>query len=123
MVAPAPTSSLRTRRSRRRICARGEGNANMSTLKVAAAQLGPASPDKADTISRIVALIDEAVGTGVQFIVFPELAMSPYFATTVHGDAASFAEASFPSAETAPIIEAIRRNNITTFFFNDTATT
>ena len=86
----------------------------MSTLKVAAAQLGPASPDKADTISRIVALIDEAGGTGVRFIVFPELALSPYFATTVHGDAASFAEASFPSAETAPIIEAIRRNNITT---------
>jgi predicted amidohydrolase len=86
----------------------------MSTLKVAAAQLGPASSDKADTISRIVALIDQAGRKGVQFVVFPELALSPYFAATVHGDAASFAETSFPSAETAPIIEAIRRNNITT---------
>jgi hypothetical protein len=86
----------------------------MSSLKVAAAQLGPASADKADTISRIAALIDEAGRRGVQFVVFPELALSPYFATTVHGDAASFAETSFPSAETAPIIEAIRRNNIAT---------
>jgi predicted amidohydrolase len=86
----------------------------MSTVKVAAAQLGPASPDKAKTIGRIVALIDEAGSKGVQLVVFPELALSPYFATKVRDDAASFAETSFPSAETAPIIEAIRRNKITT---------
>jgi predicted amidohydrolase len=85
----------------------------MSSLKVAAAQLGPAAPDKADTISRIVALIDEAGREGVQLVVFPELALSPYFATTVHDDVVSFAETAFPSAETAPIIEAIRRNNVT----------
>jgi hypothetical protein len=41
----------------------------MSTAKVAAAQLGSASPDKAETISRIVALIDEAGKKGVQFAV------------------------------------------------------
>jgi len=52
----------------------------MRTVKVAAAQLGPASPDKAETISRIVSLIDEAGSKGVQFVVFPELALSPYFA-------------------------------------------
>jgi predicted amidohydrolase len=86
----------------------------MRTVKVAAAQLGPASPEKAETISRIVSLIDEAGSTGVQFVVFPELALSPYFAKTVRDDVASFAETSFPSEDTAPIIEAIRRNDITT---------
>ena len=86
----------------------------MGTVKVAAAQLGPASADKAETISRIAALIDEAGSKGVQLVVFPELALSPYFASKVREDAESFAETSFPSQETAPIIEAIRRNNITT---------
>jgi predicted amidohydrolase len=86
----------------------------MSTLKVAAAQLGPASAAKTETIARIVALIDEAGSKGVQFVVFPELALSPYFATSVCDDAASFAETSFPSRDTAPVIEAIRHNNITT---------
>ena len=86
----------------------------MSTVKVAAAQLGPASPDKAETISRIVALIDEAGSKGVEFVVFPELALSPYFCTSVRNDAESFAEASFPSEETMPIIDSIKRNNVTT---------
>ena len=86
----------------------------MSSLKVAAAQLGPASADKAGVVGRIAALIDEAGHAGVTFVVFPELALSPYFANKVLGDAAPFTETSFPSAETAPVIEAIKRNNITT---------
>ena len=40
--------------------------ATTSTVKVTAAQLGPASPDKAETISRVVALIDEAGSKGVR---------------------------------------------------------
>jgi predicted amidohydrolase len=86
----------------------------MSTLKVAAAQLGPASPDKADTIKRMVALLDEAGSKGVELLVFPELALSPYFATKIRHDAESFAEATFPSDETAPIIDAIRRYDMPT---------
>lgn len=87
----------------------------MSTLKVAAAQLGPASPAKSDTISRIVALIDQAGAAGVELVVFPELALSPYFANKVRPfeEAHSFAETEFPSAETAPIIEAVKRNKLT----------
>jgi predicted amidohydrolase len=86
----------------------------MSTIKVAAAQLGPASPRKAGTIERIVTLLDEAGSKGVEFVVFPELALSPYFCTRVHDDAETFAEASFPSEETMPIIDAVKRNAVTT---------
>ena len=83
-------------------------------LKVAAAQLGPASPDKAGTVGRMVALLDQAGQEGVEVVVFPELSLTPYFAVEILEDPASFAEASFPSAVTAPLIEAIRRHNITT---------
>jgi predicted amidohydrolase len=87
----------------------------MSTLKVAAAQLGPASPAKSDTINRIIALIDQAGAAGVEFVVFPELALSPYFANRVRPfeEADAFAETAFPSAETQPVIEAIKRNKLT----------
>lgn len=84
----------------------------MTVRKVAAAQLGPASPTKAGTVARMVALLDEAGGQGVEFVVFPELALTPYFARVIRDDAESFAEASFPSEETAPLIAAIQRNGL-----------
>src|SRR5579862_3640609 len=83
-------------------------------LKVAAAQLGPASPDKADTVGRMVTLLDQAGREGVEVVVFPELSLTPYFAVEILHDPASFAETSFPSAVTAPLIAAIRRHNLTT---------
>lgn len=86
----------------------------MTIRKVAAAQLGPASGDKAGTVARMVDLLGEAGAQGVEFLVFPELALSPYFASEIRQDAVSFAEQSFPSAQTAPLIEAIRRQRITT---------
>lgn len=85
----------------------------MTVRTVAAAQLGPASEDKAKTVARMVDLLDEAGRQGVKFLVFPELSLTPYFAGAVREDAASFAEATFPSEETAPLIEAIKRNGIT----------
>jgi predicted amidohydrolase len=87
----------------------------MSTLRVAAAQLGPASPAQSDTVNRIVALIDQAGAEGVEFVVFPELALSPYFANKVRPfeEADSFAETEFPSAATQPIVEAVKRNKLT----------
>jgi predicted amidohydrolase len=85
----------------------------MAVRTVAAAQLGPASPTKAETVARMVALLDEAGRQGVEFVAFPELALTPYFARTVHNDAESYSEASFPSEETAPLIAAIQRSKLT----------
>jgi predicted amidohydrolase len=86
----------------------------MTVRKVAAAQLGPASSDKAETVARMVDLLDQAGRQGVEFVVFPELSVTPYFAGEIRADVASFAEKPFPSEQTAPLIEAIRRHHITT---------
>jgi N-carbamoyl-D-amino-acid hydrolase len=77
----------------------------MSRVLVAAAQLGPASETRAGTVARIVRLIEQAGAAGVRLIVFPELALTPYFATRVH-DIAPWVEDEFPSTETRPIVDA-----------------
>jgi predicted amidohydrolase len=51
-------------------------------LTVAAAQLGPSSPNKVQTVERMVALMEEAGKQGVELLSFPELSLTPYFATT-----------------------------------------
>lgn len=79
----------------------------MATCLVAAAQLGPASASRGETVERIVRLLDQAGREGVQFVVFSELALSPYFATRVQDDVTPYFEADLPSAETAPIFDAI----------------
>lgn len=79
----------------------------MSKYLVAAAQLGPASATRPDTVARIVRLVEQARAAGVQFLVFPELALSPYFAAAVHDDVTPYFEPEMPSAETAPIIAAV----------------
>lgn len=76
---------------------------------VAAAQLGPNSPSKPDTIGRIVALMEEAGKQGVELVVFPELALSPYFATKVHRSWENFFEETLPSAVTQPLFQAAQR--------------
>lgn len=79
------------------------------SLTVAAAQLGPSSPSKPDTIGRMVALMEEAGQQGVALIVFPELALSPYFATKVQQAWEHFFEDTLPSPVTQPLFQAAQR--------------
>lgn len=79
----------------------------MTTQIVAAAQLGPASAAKAETVARIARLIEQAGSEGVTLVVFPELALTPYFATVLHDDPTSFFERELRSPETAPLFAAI----------------
>ena len=67
-------------------------------LTVAAAQLGPSSARKAQTVERMVALMEEAGERGVEFLSFPELSLTPYFATKVHESWDEFFEEALPSA-------------------------
>ena len=78
-------------------------------LTVAAAQLGPSSPSKPQTIERMVVLMEEAGKQGVELVVFPELALSPYFATKVQQSWEGFFEETLPSPVTRPLFEAARR--------------
>ena len=61
-------------------------------MRVAALQLGPASPTIAETAKRIIALIDTAADAGVTFAVLPELALTPYFAAEIHEDLSAFVD-------------------------------
>ena len=81
-------------------------------LTVAAAQLGPSSPGKAQTVERMVALMEEAGERGVEFLSFPELSLTPYFATKVHESWDDFFEETLPSLVTLPLFQAARRTRL-----------
>ena len=76
------------------------------TLTVAAAQLGPSSADKAHTVERMVGLMEEAGRREVELLTFPELSLSPYFATQVRESWHGFVETSFPPAQTQALFAA-----------------
>lgn len=84
----------------------------MTTSIVAAAQLGPASATKADTVARIARLVAQAGAEGAALVVFPELALTPYFAAVVHDDPTPFFERELRSSETAPIFAAIAASGV-----------
>lgn len=69
----------------------------------AALQLGPAGPSIAETAARILPQIDSAAEQSVTLLVLPELALTPYFAATVHDMAGSYAEKDANDAAIAAI--------------------
>lgn len=79
------------------------------TLTVAAAQLGPSSPSKAQTVERMVTLMKAAGQQQVELLTFPELSLTPYFATRVRESCDEFLEDSFPPSGTEPLFEAARQ--------------
>ena len=79
------------------------------SFTVAAAQLGPSSSTKAQTVERMVALIQEAGRRDVELLTFSELSLTPYFATRVHAAWQDFPEDGLPSAVTQPLFEAARQ--------------
>lgn len=83
----------------------------MST-RVAAAQMGPASEHKPDNVARVEHLLDEAGARGVDLVVLPELALSPYFAVDPDEDAMRWADEPETSPDVALVVEAARRNQV-----------
>ena len=79
------------------------------SFTVAAAQLGPSSDTKAQTVERMVGLIQEAGRRDVELLTFSELSLTPYFATRVHAAWQDFLEDGQPSAVTQPLFEAGRQ--------------
>ena len=61
----------------------------MAQLTVAALQLALNSPDEAENIGAVAALVEEAAGKGAQVVLPPELFSGPYFCK--HEDEANFA--------------------------------
>lgn len=83
-------------------------------LHVAAAQMGPVSQQvpRAVVLSRMVALLERAAAEGVALVVFPELALTPFFprwAIDDDGELDAFFEQEVPGAGTLPLFDAARR--------------
>jgi len=86
-------------------------------LTVAAGQLGPIqrTHSRADVVRRMLALLDQAAGNGVDLVVFPELALTTFFPRWFIEDEAellAFYEREMPSPETAPLFAAARERGI-----------
>ena len=90
-------------------------------LRTGAAQLGPIQ--KADTreavVSRMIALLDEAAGSGCNLVVFPELALTTFFPRWFMTDQAEvdeWFEREMPNAATRPLFECAREHGIAISF-------
>lgn len=83
-------------------------------IVLGAAQLGPIqlADDRRVAVDRMLALMADAHRRGVEFLVFPELALTTFFPRWYHDDIAAadrFYETAMPSNETAPLFDTARR--------------
>ena len=86
-------------------------------LTVAAGQLGPIqrAHSRAEVVRRMLTLLEQAAGNGVDLVVFPELALTTFFPRWYIEDAAeldSFFEREMPSRDTEPLFKAAKDNGI-----------
>jgi N-carbamoyl-D-amino-acid hydrolase len=83
-------------------------------VKVAAAQLGPIhlADSRSSVVSRMIALLREAAGSGCRLVVFPELALTTFFPRYWIEDEAEldgYFETAMPGPETAPLFDEAKR--------------
>ena len=86
-------------------------------IRVASAQMGPIakSESRAQVMTRLPDLMNEAKSRGAELVVFPELALTTFFPRWVIDDEAeldSYYEAAMPNNETAPLFDAAKRLGI-----------
>jgi len=84
---------------------------------LAACQMGPVSrgATRAETIGRLIHLLERAAASGAELAVFPELALSTFFPRWTLDDQAeidAFYEREMPGPHTQPLFEAARRLGI-----------
>ncbi|MGH1490049.1 MAG: N-carbamoyl-D-amino-acid hydrolase [Acidimicrobiales bacterium] len=86
-------------------------------VRVAAAQLGPISKaePKAAVVKRLIALIEDAAGRGIDLVVFPELALTTFFPRWYTEDISGhdhYYERSMPNPDTQPLFDAAKAHGI-----------
>lgn len=86
-------------------------------LTLAACQTGPVqrSATRAETVGRLIHLLETAARAGAELAVFPEMALTTFFPRwhlTDESEIDSFFEQSMPSADTAPLFVAAARLRI-----------
>ena len=82
----------------------------MREIVVGAAQMGPIQ--KADSreavVARMLALLEQAIGTGCDMVVYPELCLTTFFPRWMMEDQAevdTWFETSMPNAATQPLFD------------------
>ena len=82
-------------------------------LKIAAAQMGPIQRNDAreDVVNRLVAMLNEAAGTGADLVAFPELALTTFFPRwhVPLEEADEFYESEMPNPSTQPLWDEAKR--------------
>ena len=86
-------------------------------LNIAAAQLGPIARDekRSHVVKRMVALMHDAKHRGVEFICYPELALTTFFPRwfmTDQSEIDSFFETEMPSKDVEPLFDEAKRLGI-----------
>ncbi|MBM3597571.1 MAG: N-carbamoyl-D-amino-acid hydrolase [Alphaproteobacteria bacterium] len=86
-------------------------------LTMAAAQLGPISrgDSKASVVQRLIALIRQAHERAVEFVVFPEMALTTFFPRWYIDDrdaVDAYFDSTMPSPETLPLFEEAARRRV-----------
>ncbi|HUY25067.1 MAG TPA: carbon-nitrogen hydrolase family protein [Candidatus Saccharimonadales bacterium] len=76
-------------------------------LKAAVAQLGPSDGDKQATVLRMEKLVDQAAEAGVKMLLFPELALTPFFPGTLKREFDDWFD-SLPSPLTEGLLARVR---------------
>ncbi len=93
----------------------------MRRIRVAAAQMGPIqkAESREQVVARMIALMDEAAGKGVDFIVYPELALTTFFPRWYHEDRAEadgWFEAQMPGPRTQALFDRAREHGMAMSF-------
>ncbi|HWL81669.1 MAG TPA: N-carbamoyl-D-amino-acid hydrolase [Roseomonas sp.] len=81
-------------------------------LRVAAAQMGPTqrADSRAQTLARMIALLEQAAAGGAQLVVFPELAFTTFFPRWLLDEAAleAYFESALPGPDTQALFDRAR---------------
>lgn len=81
-------------------------------IRIAAAQMGPTqrADSRAQTLGRLIALLEQSAAAGAQLVVFPELAFTTFFPRWLLDDAErdSFFETAMPNPAVAPLFDRAR---------------
>jgi predicted amidohydrolase len=83
-------------------------------ISVAAAQMGPINEgtSREEVVGRMLALLEQASRQGVEVLVYPEMALTPYFPKRIREDYDHFFETEVPPKSLEPLLRAAGRAGI-----------
>src|SRR5262245_45939660 len=75
-------------------------------IKVAAAQMGPndEGTPREEIVERMLGLLEQPIGEGVELIVYPEMALTTYFPKRIREDFDQFFENEVPPKALEPLL-------------------